>query len=111
LPDKSYLEAYTALLLVKDFNAHGSLSVNNTFMTNADVPLIALEDIVKNPVNPWTGKIIKNEKEDGITLTTSRLWQPDKHPGNVFNIKPEQWLHVHTDIYNPENWSQVTVRK
>jgi hypothetical protein len=111
LPDSSTLSKYTALLLVKDFSSHGRLSVDDSFMTNADVPLIALEGIVKNPVNPWSGKILKSDKEGGITLTFSNLWRTDEHPKNVFSIKPEQWLHVHTNIYDPENWSQVTVQK
>jgi arylsulfatase A-like enzyme len=46
------VQAYAALLLVKDFNSHGFLSIDDMFMTNADIPIIALEDIVKNPVNP-----------------------------------------------------------
>jgi len=106
LPNNESLQTYAVLLLVKDFNSHGRLSVDNSFMTNADVPIIALEKIVENPVNPWTGKIIKSEKEDGITLTTSAIWI-DNHNVNVFDIKPDEWLHVHTNIYNSENWSQV----
>jgi YidC/Oxa1 family membrane protein insertase len=108
LPNGECLEAYTALLMVKDFNAHGTLLVDDSFMTNADVPLIALKDIVENQVNPWTGKKIMSDKEDGITLTTSRLWSVDKHPKYWFDIKPDEWLHVHTNIYDKNNWKQIT---
>jgi len=107
LPNGESLEAYAALLMVKDFNAHGTLLADDSFMTNADVPLIALKDIVENPVNPWTGKIITSNKENGITLTTSQLWSLNKHPRYWFNIKPDEWLHVHTNIYDRNNWSQV----
>jgi YidC/Oxa1 family membrane protein insertase len=103
LPNKDSLNAYTALLLVKDFNQHGYLSIDDSFMTNADVPIIALEGIVNNPVNPWTEKIIKSDKEGGITITTSHSF----FRSDVFDIKPNEWLHVHTNIYNPKNWSQV----
>jgi YidC/Oxa1 family membrane protein insertase len=107
LPNNESLQAYTALLLVKDFNSHGRLLIDDSFMTNADVPLIALGNIVENPVNPWTKNIIKSDKENGITLTTSTLFEIYKHPVNTFDIKPDEWLHVHTNIYNLENWSQV----
>lgn len=107
LPNNKSLQDYAALLLIKDFNSHGSLSVDDSFMTNADVPIIALEDIINNPINPWTGNLLKSDKEDGITLTTSTLWDIKKHPTNTFDIKPEEWLHVHTDIYNSNNWSLV----
>jgi len=103
LPDDIVITAYTPIFLVKDFNQHGSLSIDDSFMTNADVPIIALEGIVKNPVNPWTGKIIKSDKEDGITLTTSHSYLNTKE----FEIKPNEWLHVHTNIYNLDNWSRV----
>jgi YidC/Oxa1 family membrane protein insertase len=108
LPNGDMLEQYAALLLVKDFNSHGRLTVDNSFMTNADAPLIALEDIVKNPVNPWTGKVLKSVKEDGITLTTSHNPFFGLHPKNTLSIAHDQWLHVHTDIFDSENWSQVT---
>jgi hypothetical protein len=108
LPNGECLEAYTALLMVKDFNTHGTLLVDDSFMTNADVPLIALKDIVENPVNPFTGKTIMSNKENGITLTTSQLFSVDSHPRYSFNIKPDEWLHVHTNIYDRNNWSQIT---
>jgi len=40
---------YHPVLLVKDFYAEGSLKIDNSFMTTADVPLIAMEDIINNP--------------------------------------------------------------
>jgi len=107
LPNGESLETYTALLMVKDFSAHGTLMVDNSFMTNADVPLIALKDLVKNPLNPWTGKLLLSNKESGITLTTSALWSTDRHSRYKYNIKPDEWLHVHTSIYDQNNWSRV----
>jgi hypothetical protein len=103
------LEAYAALLMVKDFNTHGTLKVDNTFMTNADVPSIALKNIIDNTVNPWTGNIIKPQKTNGIILTTS--YKVDLYRRiTQNNIMPYEWLHVHDDIFNSENWTQIEVK-
>jgi YidC/Oxa1 family membrane protein insertase len=107
LPNGRTLSSYNALFLVKDFNAHGSLSVDDTFMTHADAPLIALDGIVENPVNPWTGKILKSDKENGVTFTTA--YPVGRRTGNRYFIRPDEWIHVHTSIFDPENWSNVTI--
>ena len=107
LPNGERLETYTAVLLVKDFNDHGTLSVNNTFMTNADVPLIALKNIVEEPENPWTGNRITSDKDNGATVTTSQDRQLTRQLKYTFAIKPDEWMHVHTNIYDPENWNHV----
>jgi hypothetical protein len=107
LPNGKWLASYNPLLIVKDFNAHGSLSVDDTFMTNADVPLIALDGIVENPVNPWTGKILKSDKENGATIVTT--YPVNRREINGYNIRPDEWLHVHTNIFDPKNWSNVTM--
>jgi YidC/Oxa1 family membrane protein insertase len=107
LPNGQLLEFYMALLLVKDFSTHGALLVDDTFMTNADVPLIALEGIVENPVNPFTGKLLMSDKANGVTITTSTLWSVKNHGRFQFNIKPDEWLHVHDNIFDPANWSRI----
>jgi len=107
LPNRSSLQDYAALLLVKDFYAHEKISVDDSFMTNADVPLLALGGIVENPVNPWTGKILTSNKGNGITLTTSSLWSVKLHPKYIFDIKPNEWLHVSDNIFEIENWTSV----
>ncbi|MDR2551680.1 MAG: YidC/Oxa1 family membrane protein insertase [Treponema sp.] len=103
LPNGHCLEFYTALFLVKDFNAEG-FSVDDSFMTNADTPLLALSGLVENPVNPWTGKRLESDKENGITLTTSQLWEVGKHPRYTFDIKKDEWLHVQGNIFDPASW-------
>jgi len=109
LPNGAQLEQYAALLMMKDFNSHGKLKIDDTFMTNADVPILALKDIIDSPINPWTGKLIESNKKDGITLTTAIIWDVNKHFKYKFNIKPNEWLHVHDNIYEQSNWSQVII--
>jgi hypothetical protein len=69
-------------------------------MTNGDVPLIAMEDLIDNPRNPFTGNIIKSDKENGVFVTTGNVRQND-------TIANDQWLHVSEDIFNPDNWKKV----
>lgn len=107
LPDGSSLQAYTALLLVKDFNAAGDLAVDNAFMTNADAPLLAVKNIIPHPVNPFTRAPLRSDKENGVTITTSRLWEIERQEKYQFKIQPDEWLHVHDDIFDPNNWSKA----
>jgi hypothetical protein len=63
LPD---VEGYNPLLMVKDFGSRES-STSEDFMTNADVPELAVKDIISGPVNPYTKK-----KLDGSEKNSSR---------------------------------------
>ncbi|MDR2490313.1 MAG: hypothetical protein LBD20_02810, partial [Spirochaetaceae bacterium] len=99
--------AYTALLLVKDFDAAGGLTTNDAFMTNADTPLLALSGLINDPVNPWTGKRLESDKENGVIITTSSLFDVQKHPRYIFDIKKDQWLYVRDNIFDPAMWKAV----
>lgn len=48
--------------MVKDFNST-EYSESNKFMTNADVPTLAVEGVVQNPINPFTKKKISNDEK------------------------------------------------
>jgi hypothetical protein len=98
---------YKALLLVKDFDASGDLTVDDSFMTNADVPLILTRDLIENPVNPFTQKPMLSNKEDGAVITTSYRGEPSNHGKYQFTIKDDEWFYVHDDIFDPNNWERV----
>lgn len=103
--DDSYnIEAYFPLLMVKDFYSEGFVE-SDEFMTNADVPLMAFDGLVNNPVNPFTGKELSdNEKyAHDQYLITSNEWDTNFNNGNQF--LPSSWLSVKDDIWNQENWS------
>jgi hypothetical protein len=103
-----HLEEYNPVLMVKDFNARGDLKTDMSFMTNADVPSLALQGIVENPVNPFTGKALSvDAKKDGVVISTSDLYMAHYHPKNTFKIEPSQWLRVHDNIFDTANWSPV----
>jgi YidC/Oxa1 family membrane protein insertase len=100
---------YNPVLLVKDFGAEGKLSQNFDFMTNADVPLLALNGIVENPVNPWTNRPLSDkEKENGAFITNNEFFMAHEHDRNKFSIKDNEWLHVYDNIFDQKNWSETT---
>ena len=114
--DKNPLELHdeirymtNALLLVKDFNSRGPLTVDNTFMCNADVPFLATEGLIENPINPYTGNPItsKENKENGLILTSNRKHRVREHGKINFNISDDEWYVVKDNIFDNENWSKL----
>ena len=105
---KQSRESYNPVLMVKDFNQHGPLVLNDDFMTNADVPALALQDLLVNPVNPFTGNPITTEpKKDGIFITTNDIPMADGHGKYHFSIRKDQWMYLHDSIFDASNWEQV----
>lgn len=99
---------YNPVLMVKDFDVRGVLQTDPRFMTNADVPLLTLEGIVANPVNPQTGKPLSGEsKTGGAFITTNNFFMAHEHNRNNFKIEDDEWLHVHDNIFDRNNWSET----
>ncbi|MCR5251233.1 MAG: YidC/Oxa1 family membrane protein insertase [Lachnospiraceae bacterium] len=100
---------FNPLLLVKDFDARG-FTVSDRFMTNADVPLLAMEGIIEDPVNPFTGKRLTDEDKKGELHVTA---SPDACPISLprdgstvyVNTSNAPWYAVHDSIFKEENWS------
>ena len=97
------------ILLVKDFNSKGELKTDNTFMTNADTPSIAMEGIIDDPVNPFTGKKIDtSEKTKHPQLVTmSQITSTADNNGNVFLTYDADWYSVHDNIFDEDNWTNL----
>ncbi|MGP1458108.1 MAG: YidC/Oxa1 family membrane protein insertase [Treponema sp.] len=97
-------DQFNAFLMVKDFNAVGDIKTDNTFMTNADVPSLALADLIENPVNPFTGNpITQDAKKDPVYIAISgtQLLGTNAYQ---FLIDPKQDFYVHGNLFEPENW-------
>ncbi|MDR0451075.1 MAG: YidC/Oxa1 family membrane protein insertase [Treponema sp.] len=106
LPGGSPLQYYNPLLMFKDFNSRGGgLAVDNSFMTNGDAALFALKDLIPDPVNPFTNKELKADKDGGAAITTIEVLSSYRHGEYQYNIRGDQWLHVHSSIFDPANWS------
>lgn len=105
--DELDLEGYHPILLVKDFNAEG-LTTSDEFMTNADVPSLALEGLVDQPVNPFTGNPINDtaKKEGGLLITTADYF--DQNPENTLDTESGVWYTITgEDVFDKENWEKV----
>ena len=101
------VQGYHPILLVKDFNA-GEFAVSDTFMTNADVPMLALEGLVENPVNPFTGNALDDtaKKEGKLYITTAENY--DQNPGNTIDMTGGVWYTITGEnIFDKSNWKKV----
>jgi hypothetical protein len=97
-------ESYNPLLLVKDFNSEKPMETDSSFMTNADVPILAFRNLIHNPVNPFTKNPITENKTGYLHITINTGWEPAHHSKNTFNISPDEWYSVRDNIFLDENW-------
>jgi hypothetical protein len=105
------LDQFNPLLMMKDFNAGGAIKINNNFMSNADVPELALQDIIENPINPFTGNLISSKNKSKPLYIT-------RYPSNLFDdpfltqfpLNPDDDFYIHDDIFNPLNWEKATIK-
>jgi len=99
LPDNNRLSGYHALLLVKDFNSKEEFNKNEEFMTHGDVPTIAMKNLIDSPKNPFSNFPITTNKKNGVIITSAGALQ--------FIIADDQWLSVHDNIFDPNNWEKA----
>lgn len=97
--------AFNPILMEKDFGAK-EFTVSNEFMTNADVPSLAFDEIIKNPINPFTGKEINtSDKKSPQMITTSRHYSTVENCGNTFDTSDGTWYSVLPDnMFDDKNW-------
>ena len=101
------LEGYHPILMVKDFGGE-SFTTSDEFMTNADVPMLALEGLVENPVNPFTGNPINDESKiaGDIKITTADNF--DQSPGNIIDTESGVWYTIEgNNIFDKNSWKKV----
>ena len=92
------------LLMVKDFNSSGFI-VSDEFMTNADVPMLALDEVIENPQNPFTGKTINNDEKFAHDQIISMSQEADVNLNNGNTFLPGTWASVKDDMRVSSNWS------
>ena len=96
---------YNALLMVKDFGSDGFVT-DERFMTIGDVPSLAMEGLIGDPVNPFTGKPINTDaKMQEQRVLYSWHWDVNENNGNTF--MPGEWFSVKDDIFDMNNWKSL----
>jgi hypothetical protein len=97
-----HLEQFNSVLLFKDFNGNGNLRTDMSFMSTADVPSLAIEGIIENPINPFTGSsITSGVKEKPLLILIHRLRNKNE---NEILISPKNSYYVHENIFDEGNW-------
>lgn len=98
------VELYYPLLMVKDFDADG-FSVSDEFMTNADVPTIAVDALIDHPRNPFTGKVIANSEKFAHDqfIITSTFWEVEENNGTQYAASG--WASVKENLWEQDNWA------
>jgi len=106
------VDQFNPLLMVKDFNADGEIKTDTAFMSNADVPYLSLNNIIENPVNPFTGNKISDErkKEPLYIAISGSIHITDKNDSQ-FILNPKIDYYVHDNIFNAENWIPALEKK
>lgn len=112
------VEFFNPMMLVKDFGtiedrdtSHFSkitgteIFYSDEFMTNADVPALAVEGVIANPVNPFTGKKISSDEKTAHAqkITTSCNWEIDD-TAYTFDTSDGEWYEVKDNIFEADNW-------
>ncbi|MBQ7222977.1 MAG: YidC/Oxa1 family membrane protein insertase [Erysipelotrichaceae bacterium] len=100
------MDSFFPLLMVKDFDSRG-FTVSDEFMTNADVPSLAVEGLIADPVNPFTGKRITMEEKTAHDqfIITSRDWDVATNHGNTF--APATWAAISGNIWDRSDWQFI----
>ena len=115
VPNNSIAQKYTRfnpLLFVKDFNAKGEYTVNNEFMTNADTSIMAVKDVIQNPVNPFSKKDIRNfVNKKKIGIYESEAFFPVGIGASECIKSDFNYIEVKQDIFKDENWSGIKEKK
>lgn len=97
------VSCYAPLLMVKDFDSHGFVT-DNRFMTNGDVPCLALKNITDELQNPFTGKLLAADakQKNKQYIFDSRKYELRYNTGNTY--QSGRWYSVQNDLWNKDGW-------
>lgn len=103
------IACFLPLLMVKDFDSNKPLSIKTDFMTNADTIFAAKKGLGLSDINPFTGKELKQQKENGVNVyynIGNNEWNPTNMTGKKqFSIDDKSAYHVNPgNIFDPDNW-------
>ncbi len=105
--NKQDMHYFCPLLMVKDFDSTGFTVDDSTFMTNADTPLLALNGLVEDPVNPFTGKALSDATKylpEQLVAYEGSV-RPDYNNGTTFDELT--WYANRNNIFDLSAWRYV----
>lgn len=108
LDDGTDTEGFRPLLLYKDFYSKKSRT-DDSFMTNADTPLLAATGVIDDPINPFTGGSI-NESPKQVQDQYVMAANIQGEPGKTFATPDQMWYAVRDDVRSTDNWKRVEPR-
>jgi len=105
---KAHPSYYNNLFLVKDFNAKGELVINTEdFMTSADVPALAVKDIIPDATNPYTGKKIEMPGNKFPFYIYDVQWRVEKQDKFKYRYHEKYMIEKFEDIDSPSKWRRI----
>lgn len=100
-----------AILLYKDFNDRGKIRISSNLMTGADISTLAVDNIIDNPLNPFTCKqLSSDEKSKGVDIikTLFRKRDPRQFSTNDRTyLYDENVEYLHIDENNIKDFIKI----
>lgn len=99
---------FSALFMYKDFDSHGELRTDNTFMMNADTLFLAKEGLAVSDENPFTKQPFAQHKDGEMHVyyaantLMSRIYNDKK-----FDLTSHGGWAVKDDIFDEKNWRRL----
>ena len=83
-------------------------------MTQADIPALAIENVLQDSKNPFTNKTIKQlteeEKYKETIISFSKANAVRSTENNGYRIQDDDWFTVKDNIFEKQNWKQLKVK-
>ena len=98
------------LIMMKDFNSDGPLQKNYTFMTLADIPILATEGLsAELQKNPFSGLLFKSSQDKTVIKAMhGGDWRANQQLNlTQFKTTEDDWVYVKENVYDPACWSRT----
>ena len=98
------------LIMMKDFNSDGPLQKDYTFMSLADIPILATEGLTPEmQKNPFSGLPFKSSQDKTVIRS---IQSGDHHADKQlkqtqFKTAESDWVYVKENVYDPACWSRT----
>ncbi|MGI6393557.1 MAG: YidC/Oxa1 family membrane protein insertase [bacterium] len=105
---KAHPAYYNNLFLVKDFNSRGTLvTETESFMTSADVPAIAVKDLIADPINPYSDEKIEIPENKFPFYIYDIQWRVEKQDKFKYRYHEKYVIDKFEDIDSPSKWRRL----